>query len=160
MQRKLIAGLVAAIIVIGGVRIGMTLSDRKNDQQQIEIALQDSINDSKEGRPGGVLELFSKQLTVNQESMPVDRGAIAKFIREQKPTLTVENKQAKFIGQEARIVSPVNLSVPIFGEKRLSEVTMIFKKEPDVVYGIIPSERWRLTDVRLPDDAYTQLLGQ
>lgn len=156
-------GFVIAVIVLilawGGWRLYESVSPNEPDQVKIERALDRSIRDSKEGRPGGVLDLLSQKITINQANVGADRRQIADFIKNSKPSFDVQNKTAQIFGDEARIVSPVGLSLAPFGERTISEVTLIFQRESDRAYGIIPVSRWKLVDIRIEESVIGDLIG-
>jgi hypothetical protein len=159
MNKKAIGIGALALLVLVGVRVAMDLSSRQDDRQLIRQALASATESSKAGQPGGALDLLSKKLTMNSESMPVDRQTVAKFIRDQKPVVEVEKVEPQIIGEEGRVITPVSLSLGIFGEKTLPNVTMIFAKEDDRLYGIIPVKKWRMTEIRVPQESWTSLIN-
>jgi hypothetical protein len=154
----LIAGGVLAL-GYGGWRLYETVAPYESDQVKIQKALRHSIDTSRRGQPGGVLDLISDKLTVNQATVGSDRRSIASFIRDSKPDVEVQNQTAQNFGDEARITSPVTLSLMPFGSRQLDEVTLIFRQEKDYVYGIFPTTRWKLSDIRVPENAVSDLIG-
>jgi hypothetical protein len=159
MNKAAIGGGSLALLVLIGIRVGMDVAGRQDDRQLIREALAAATESSKSGQPGGALDLLSKNLTMNSESLPVDRQTVAKFIREQKPVVEVDKIEPQIIGEEGRVVTPVSLSLGIFGEKTLPNVTMIFAKEDDRLYGIIPVKKWRMTEIRVPQESWTSLIN-
>lgn len=154
----IIAGLLILLIAI---KVGISLANPGNDQTMVEEALAESIQASKEGRPGGVLDKISGNLKVNDMDANGNRSQIADFIKKNHPDLTVENKKAVISGDQAEIVSPVTIELSLLGQSRsinIPEVTMIFKKESDMEYLIIPTKKWKLAEVRLPDDSLSQFM--
>jgi len=154
---KGIVTVLAIVLVLIGVRIAVGLANRPDDQKLIQTALQEAIEASKEGRPGGVVDLLSSNLKVNNMDVQGNRGQIVRFIRDNKPNVDVKNKRAIITGDEARIVSPVELSLPIIGGRTLKEVTMIFRKEDAMEYLVFPTRKWRLTEVRVPEGTLADL---
>jgi hypothetical protein len=159
MNKKVVGVGIALLLALVGVRVGMDYSSRQDDRQLIRQALTNATESSKSGQPGGALDLLSKNLTMNSESMPVDRQTVAKFIRDQKPVVDVDKVEPQIIGEEGRVVTPVSLSLGIFGERTLPNVTMIFAKEDDRLYGIIPVKKWRMTEIRVPQESWTSLIN-
>lgn len=156
---KALIGVVGLLVVLGGVRIAIGLANQPDDPKLIRQALDRAIQASREGKPGGVLDLLSKDLKLNDTDVGIHRADINKFIREQKPDLVVLDPTPKIIGEEARIVSPVELDLGILGKRNLSQVTLIFKKEDATEYLVFPVRAWRLTEVRAPDTAVNELMG-
>lgn len=142
-------GIVALLLV---ARVGIGLTSKPDDQKLIREALQRSIQDSKEGKASGVLQLLSDNFQVNSASSGVDTGQIAQFIRTNKPDLKVDNDTALITGDEARIVSPVTLKIAVL-ERKIPEVTLVFQKEDGRGFLFLPERKWRLTDVRVPETA-------
>jgi len=157
---KLIVAIVAALVVILGIRIGISAMSKPDDQKLIQAALKESIEASKEGRPGGVLDLLSDNLKFNSQDLTVNKSQIARFIHDNKPDVEVKDQKALVTGDEARIVSPVELTLGPFGHRTMNEVTLVFNKEAAREFLIVPTHRWRLVDVRVPDTALTDMLFQ
>jgi len=148
-----------ALLAVIVVRIGIGMANRPNDTQLIHEALNEAIKASKEGRPGGVVELFSRNLKVNDIDVSPNQGQIANFIRTQKPDVTVTKTTPSISGDEARIVSPVELDMGMFGKRNIDNVTLIFKREDATDFLIIPSSKWRLIEVRAPESAISDLMS-
>jgi hypothetical protein len=155
---KTLIGIVVAIAILFGVRVALSLTGRKDDATLIQQSLQEAVKASREGRPGGVVDLLSNSLTVNQTEVGNARGQINDFIRKQKPSVTVLEPSPQITGDEARIVSPVELDLGILGKRNLSEVTLIFRKEESTEFLLIPTRKWRLTEVRAPETAISELM--
>jgi hypothetical protein len=86
---------------------------------------------------------------------------VANFIKNSRPDVTVENQQAVITGDVATIVSPVRLKLDLLGrtiDKQIDDVTIKFKKEEAMTYLIIPTRKWRLTEVRAPDASVAEFL--
>ena len=152
-QRIVKLGFGAVLLILIFVSILISLSPEPSDQIQIANALKSSISASREGRAGGVLDLLSQRLQVNGEEVQGNTQTIAKIIRSQKPDVVIEEPLALVTGDEARIVSPVTLKVNILGqsiERKLSSVTLIFRRESYRKWGIIPRSSWRLAEVQVP----------
>ncbi|RYG37926.1 hypothetical protein EON81_05220 [bacterium] len=159
---KTIAIVGGILVVLVGVRVGIGLVNQPDDQTLIRAAIKESIQDSKEGKPGGVLDLLSDNFKVNSNTMGINQGQISQFIRNQKPELTVVNDKALVTGDEARIVSPVDLKLNMLGqsmERQIKEVTMVFRKEESRGFLFLPQKKWKLTDVRVPDTAILEVLA-
>ena len=87
---------------------------------------------------------------------PGSRTDIAKFIRDNKPDVEVENTQAFVSGDTARIVSPVHVRISFLTMKwdqRVNDVTLVFRREDARKWLVIPTRQWRLTEVIVPDGA-------
>jgi len=153
----LLVGL--AIVVLVAIRVGIGIVRPPNDAKLISDALADAIKAGREGRPGGVVELFSNSLSVNGTNVSENQRTLTDFIRKQRPDMIVQNPTPKITGSEARIISPVELDLGLLGKKEVNEVTLIFKKEDATEFLIVPTSKWRLTEVRVPDSTIQALSG-
>ena len=144
-----------------GLRIGISMSQRPSDETQIKQALADALDASKNGKPGAVMDLLSKQLKFNDESVS-DKSPIGKLIRESHPDIKVLDEKVLVTGDEARMRSPVDFSANIFGQhlqQRIDDVTLVFQKEETRDYLLIPASKWRLVEVRLPENQVPNVSG-
>lgn len=157
---KLLALLGGLLAIALGIRYAITAFSSPDDQTLIRQALDESIKASREGRPGGVMELLSRDLRVNE--MPVNVNTqVLQFIRDSKPNVRLENDEAIIAGNEAKIVSPVQVDVKFLAVSRtvhLNEVTLTFHKEEAREWLIIPTKKWRLTKVEAPPSSLYELL--
>ena len=148
--RNIILAVAALAIVLLALRLTV-FAPQQNDQQLIAKALQDSIQASREGRPGGVLDLLSDKFQINSQSPRT--FDIAKFIRENKPEVEVYNTNAIISGDTARIDTPVHVKFHILTQdidQKVDNVTLIFQKEDGHKFLIIPDKEWHLVDVQVP----------
>jgi hypothetical protein len=154
-----IAWAVFALLLIG-LGVGLFAALRPvDDRILVRQALDRAIEAGKNGEPGGVLDLLSQDLQVNGATMGFDPRLVSDFVRQNRPIVEVAEAEPQFIGQEARIVSPVTIEMPVVGRQTLPGVTLIFQKESEPLYGIFPGHKWRLTEVRSPEglvDSFTR----
>lgn len=149
--------LFGAAVVLLGVRVAINFAHPPSDQDLIQQALTASLDASRKGQAGGVLDLLSKQIKVNQSSAP-DNSEIADFIRRFKPDIQLEDRHALITGDEARIVTPVDLG--LLGQTaRLKDVTLVFHKEQGHGFLYLPTPQWHLTEVRLAESQLPNLTG-
>lgn len=140
-----------------GVRLALN-AQPPNDQALIREALRQSVEASREGRPGGVLDVLSSQFEINNEA-PGTRGQIAQFVRDSKPDVEVKNQEAVITGDLATIVSPVHLKVSFLGQtidQEFPSVEITFRKEDSTRWLIVPTREWKLAEVRLREDVVGQ----
>lgn len=156
---KVLVAIALAIVLLGAFRIGISIVNKPDDPKLIQDALNDAIQASRDGRPGGVVELFSDNLKLNNVDVGGNERQITDFIRRQKPDIQFSNTHAQITGNEARIVSPVSLDLGVLGKRNIKDVTLIFKKEDGADFLIIPTSKWRLTEVRTPASAVTDLMA-
>ena len=154
---KALVAVVLAIVLFACVRVAISIVNKPDDPKLIQEALTDAIRASREGRPGGVVELFSDNLKLNNVNVGGNERQVMDFIQKQKPDIVFADTHAQITGSEARIVSPVSLDLGILGKRNLKEVTLIFKKESSTDFLIIPTTKWRLVEVRAPESAVSDL---
>lgn len=149
-MKKLAIGIGALAVVVLAV---LLFTGGKSDEQKIQQALDDSIKASREGRPGGVLEYLSSSITFNGES-PASNAEIGKYIKKMKPDITVMDRDVVIAGDTATIVTPVKLEMsagPISYESpAIPNVTITFRKEMGVRYGVVPTSKWKVSSVEAP----------
>ena len=159
MKVKAIVGSVVAAVVLVVVAMGFGIFGGPTDEQMIKTALDEAILASKEGRPGGVLELISQKFEVNDEQYGT--RDIAKTIKDLKPNVEIEQPTPTITGDSATIVSPVKLAVsfPPMGTK-LSQVTIRFAKENGLKWLVFPTKKWRMIKVEMPESVVEEVKGQ
>ncbi len=141
-------GLGLIVVAVLGLFATLALTG-PTDEQLIQEALQQSIQASREGKPGGVLEYLSRSLTYNDAPVG-DRSEIAQFIRNSKPDVQVLDPKPRIEGDKAAIVSPVTVSMqlgPFQGEQRLDRVRITFTREMGTRWIVVPAPKWRVSDI-------------
>lgn len=152
----------AALVTLVGIKVATTLTGGPTDRQLIDRAVKQALEDSRQSKAGSVVDLLSKNLTVNEQATPSDVREVTKFIRASRPDVTLENPVPLVTGDEARIVSPATLKASILGqtlERRMGEVTLILRREDDKEWFLIPKKAWKLTEVRVPETSVADLLN-
>lgn len=149
--------LLTAAVALFGLRLAMIYARHPSDQELIQNALSESLEASRKGQPGSVLDLLSKQFTINQTAAP-DTSQVADFVRRYKPDIRLENRHAQIVGDEARIVTAVDLG--LFGQTtRLNDVMLVFRKEEGHGFLFLPTTKWHLTDIRLAESQLPVMNG-
>ena len=157
-MKKPILVLAAILVVLVGARAVLSMGGG-DDKKQIVEALQESIKATKEGRPGGVMDKISDHFTINDTDV-VARGQIINWIKNLKPDITVSHQDPVITGDEAQITSPVSIKGKGMGidfDRTVEGITLIFAKESATEWLVIPTKKWRLKDVKVPDDIAAQL---
>lgn len=157
---KWIGGIAAALLVLVVVRV--ITASHVSDAELIRNSLDESLRAGREGRPGGVLEFLSRSLTVN-DGESVSRRQIARFVRDSKPKVTVENRKPVISpdGETAVILTNVSVNVDYLGmklDRELPNVEINFRKEPDTQFLVFPATKWRIVSVTAPTLDMSQLL--
>ena len=150
-MNKILRVVAVVLVVFVVARVGLVLTAHPSDRQQIQEELNRSIEASKEGRPGGVLDMISDKLTFNDQDASENIGQVAEFIKKQHPDVSVENPEPIVTGDVAQIVSPVDLKIDFLGQERsvhLKDVVMIFHREPATRSLVFPTSQWRLSEVK------------
>lgn len=149
---------ILVIVILAATVGGMIVMarDTRSDEEQIRTALQESIDMSREGRAGGVLDLLSSHFKI-EGVFNLSPAAIAREIRENKPDLRFSNERLVVDGEKAEMTADIavsgsvgmgpvskDFSVPIQG------VRLLFRKEGATRFIFIPTQAWKLTEVKLP----------
>jgi hypothetical protein len=151
--------IVGIVIVLLCAKVAINIANKPDDPKLIQLALTEAIQASREGKPGGVMDLLSQNLKLNGTDVAANANQIRDFIRKQHPDITVDDPSPQITGNEARIVSPVQLDFGLIGKRSVPDVTMIFRKEDATEYLIIPTRKWRLTEVMAPDYAVAEFVS-
>jgi len=150
----------AALVFLGLTVIGLLInffffSNRASDTELIQQALKDSIQASKEGRAGGVLDLLSTEFEVNQMRFTNIRE-ISRVIRDMKPKVEIANWEPVVRGDSATLITPVTLSL-LTVSRTIPEVRMEFQKEDTMNWLVIPTKKWKLRRVRVSEEVLRSL---
>lgn len=159
MNKKVLAigGLVVALIAVLVLR--STLFG-PSDKQLIDTAIKESIQASREGRPGGVLEFLSQSFTINEQE-PGSRRNIAQFIKQSKPEVSLAAYEPVIQGDSATIVTDATVNIDYVGMKMdgtLSNVRIVLQKEQGTKWLVLPDKQWRIVSVTAPQETVDQLL--
>ena len=147
------------VLLVGG-RVIFLSTQHPDDKTLIKQALEESIKASREGRPGGVMDKLSANLKYNGQNAAGAERDIARYIKSSKPEVEVENPDPIISGNEAKIVSPVKLTISMLGqsiERKLKDVTIVFEKEDDREWLVIPVKKWKLAEVQVPEASVSDL---
>lgn len=147
-----------AVALLAFVGYGL-FAPSPSDEEQIKAALAESLKAGKEGRPGSVLELLSRNFKVNEEQV-VGRRDIGQYIRDYKPNIEIRNQTPTVSGDSAEIVSPakVSISVPPVSID-IRQVTLGFKKEHTTRMLIFPAKDWKLESVTVPEEVVGEVMA-
>lgn len=153
--------LALVLVLVVGFRVVNLMIGQGDDAAMIKETLRQSLEASRKGEPGGVLEAISSSIKVNDQEQGGQQSFIANYIKSQKPDIEVTNQTPIVTGDEARITSPVRLkiSVPIVGDKTVvaKDVVMVFHKETAREFLIFPVKKWRLAEIQAPPMALDML---
>lgn len=151
--KTIVLTVIGLAVILLALRLTI-FAPQPDDQKEIAQALQNSIQASKEGRPGGVLDLLSDKFKINQQTPGTFN--IAKFIRDNRPDITVANTNAVISGDTARIDTPVHVSFNYLTQtvnQDIPNVTLEFQKEEGHKYIFFPDTEWHLTNVEVPNNS-------
>ncbi|MBX3119891.1 MAG: hypothetical protein KF784_12565 [Fimbriimonadaceae bacterium] len=151
----MIASTVAVVLLLRFV----VFAPQSSDKELIRAALAEAVLAGKEGRPGSVVDLMSKEMTVN-DSMQVNMSQIARYVREKKPDVEFSNQEPSINGERALITADAKVSFGLPGMAlTVKNVEMEFEKETTTRWLIIPGKQWRLKNVRVPSESLDELAG-
>jgi len=153
---RYVAGAIGALIILG--LLWILLGPKPNDQEQIKEALNNAIQASKEGRPGGVLDYIADTIEVNGAKYRSGQE-VANAIKKYKPDVKVQKMDPVVNGDKGTITSDVQLSIAI---KTISipNVTFKFGKEQGHKWLVVPTNDWKLEGVDLPQESVDAIVGQ
>lgn len=156
---KVTVGIVAGCVIVG-VPV-LKVYPGPSDKERIQTALNESIQASKEGRSGGVLEYLTDQFSINDQDVG-NRRQIGAMIRDSKPDVEITRREPEIFDDNAKIVSPVRVKAKMLGQEfdySFEDVTILFKKEPSRAWLVLPTHTWRLDKVYLPEGTVLPSFG-
>ena len=160
---KTFIGLGVLLVFLVGGKVLLSSMGQEDDKALIQKALAESIKASREGRPGGVMDKLSENITFNGQNEGGNQRDIARYIHDSKPEITVDKIEPIVSGEEATIVSPVDITLSLLTvstTKHLKQVTLVFRKEESRDWLIIPVKRWKLAEVQVPETTVSDLATQ
>lgn len=151
--------LICGLVAIGFLVYGwFATRPRGSESDQVVAALNASIEASKKGESGGVLDKLSEAFTVNRQA--VTMREVANVIDKYRPAISVEQPKPVITGDTATIISSVTANLSFGGNSQsftIKNVVINFRRESAHTWLIYPVSVWRVTDIRLPDDVASQL---
>jgi len=159
MKKPILVG-VGVLVLLILVRLGVSLASPGDDRTQILEQLNKSLEASREGKSGGVMDLLSNKLMVNNQEASQGFSQVVDYIKTNHPDITVEHPDPIIRGGQAEIDSPVDIKVHILTMEKtvhLKEVMLVFKKEGGLKWGFFPTSIWRLVQVDSPDSVAADL---
>lgn len=166
MSKRARAWIIVLALAAAGIALLFVIAqDNRPDEVLISEALDESIQASREGRPGGVLDFISNNLRVDGIG-PVSKGQVARLIRENKPEVEITSRKTTVAGATAEMVADVRIKgtvqVMAFSagfDRTFKGIRLGFAKEEARKYLIVPVRTWRLTEVNIPGDQIDFGLG-
>lgn len=157
-------GTTAVFIFIGVAAVATVarfaiFDEEPPDREKIRIALTESIEAGKEGRPGSALDLLARDFEVN--GYAPGSGEISRLIKDFKPDIEVLEPEPQIDGNRAQIVSSVKLTLtkPIKQAFDIQNVRFSFVRQRATKWVFFPTTAWKLRRVTLPDDVAQQIGG-
>lgn len=150
-------GIVAALVV-GRIAIG--LINQPDDKTLIMKALKEAQVASKEGKPGGVLDFLSSDLTVNQSEAAGAKRNIADYIKKMKPDVEFQDSEPQILGESARLDTAAKVTIGILTMTKsfdLPSTVIRFEKEESREWLIIPKKTWKIKSIEVPMESLTNL---
>lgn len=143
-------GGIVALLIVG--KVGLGFINQPDDKTLITEALKEAQKAGREGRPGGVLDFLSFDVSINEEKMSGSRREIADKIKEMKPDIEFTKVEPIITGENARLESPATVKIsigPISRDVPISNAVITLKKQDDRDWLIIPRKSWKITDIRV-----------
>lgn len=147
------------VLMLGAAGV-LLLGSKVDDQKLIQEAITEAIKAGKDGRPGGVLDNISIDFRINDQDAG-SRFQIADYVKKMKPEVQLPPYTAQIFGDEAIITTPMTLNVGILTARTdipLKDVTIKMRKEDARKWLVIPTHRWRVAEVKVPQDAVPSAL--
>ncbi|MBI5706774.1 MAG: hypothetical protein HZC36_07260 [Armatimonadetes bacterium] len=141
-QRVIVSVVSVAVLAIAGL---LVFGREPSDEQQIREALRDSIQAGKEGRPGGMLEILSRDF--NYDAIPYEQArAVQRYIRDGKPDVTLDNWRPEIDGDLAVIktAATIKVGIPFNTTFTFPDCTLTFRRERASRFLVFPGTKWRL----------------
>lgn len=164
MRRTGLILLGLALVLLLG-RVGLGSLRAPDDAKLIREALTEATKAAREGRSGGVLDNISAEASLNGQQFgtnSVNPRQISDTIRRFSPDLKLQSTAATITGDEARVVTPAEISYGILNARAtvpLGKVTIVLRKEEDRDFLIVPTHRWRVTGIEIPSEEAQRLIG-
>ena len=153
--------IASCAVVLAGLGVLFVVT-APSDEDLIREALEESVQASRDGRPGVVLDHLSRSLTFN--GIPVgSRADIAEFVRKSKPDIKLGPVDPVIEGDVATVVTSVrvNVSLPGFtAEQTVPQVQIKLERQTGVRWLLLPGTKWRISEVTVPDLASVQQFTQ
>lgn len=157
MNKAKLFWMIASLVAAGLILRFVIFAPQASDKEQIQAALAEAVLAGKEGRPGSVVDLMSKEMTVNDD-VQVNMTQIAKYVREQRPNVEFSNQDPSISGDRALITANVTVSLGLPPMSiQIKNVEMEFEKETTVKLLLIPDKKWQLKNVRIPSESLSEL---
>jgi hypothetical protein len=160
---KKILGITAAVVgVLFAGRVGLALLNQPDDKTLIKEAIQDCVKASREGRGGGVLDYISNNFTLNSSEVAGNRSEVSRYVKNMKPDVEFLNIQPVIMGDEAKVESPAKFTMSLLTMSKtfdIPQVTVTLRKEEERTWFLVPTKRWKVSDIQVPMESIPQILS-
>ncbi len=157
MSKSKLFGWIIGVVALGLVLRFVIFAPQTPDKELIQAALKDAVRAGKEGRAGSVIDLMSKQMTVN-DGTQVNLTQIANYVKQNKPDVEFSNQNPSINGDKAIITSDVRVSLGLPSMAiDIKNVELEFEKENTTRWLVIPDKKWQLKNVRVPEESLASL---
>jgi hypothetical protein len=149
--------LICGVIVIFSLIVVLN-RPKESDSAQIVDALNASIQASKDGKAGGVLDKLSSAFEVNNARIPSDK--IVAFVKRLRPDISVDDPKPILKGDDAEIISTVHVEGTFMGlhpSADLKGVIINFHRETTYKWLIVPEATWHMTSIQLSPDGLSDV---
>lgn len=157
MNKKNTIWMIAGLVGLGLILRFVVFAPQPSDKELIRAALSEAVLAGKEGRPGSVIDLLSKEFTVNG-STQTSMTQIAQYVKQNKPDIEFSNQEPSISGDKALITANVRVSLGIPPVSiDIKNVEMEFQKETTTKLLIFPDKKWQLKNVRVPTESLASI---
>jgi hypothetical protein len=160
---KKILGVTAVVVaVLFAGRVGIAFLTQPDDKTLIKEAIAECAKASREGRAGGVLDFLSKNMTLNENEVSGNRSEVSKYISNMKPDVEFTSIEPNVFGDEAKVESPAKFTLSLLSFEKtfdIPKVTVSLKKEEERTWFLVPTKKWRITNIQVPAETIGQILS-
>ena len=152
---------VVAITGVAAFVIKYALAQGVSDQALIKQTLDTAVKASRDGQPGGVLDKLSFHVKLNGTDYSGSQRNIADYIKKSQPDITFQNTKPVVTGDEATMISDADMKIDFLGRKldrHIEKIKLVFHREDDREWLIIPTKTWKLAEVQVPETALANIM--
>jgi hypothetical protein len=157
---RILVGTLGTTLLLGSVAYGLLTSQKPDDTTLIQQAVKDALAKSRNGEPGGILDLMSAKIQFNGTEYDGSKSSIADFVKKNRPEITFANTSPEVTSDSsARIETSAKMKFalgPLSHTVDVPNVVIRLTKESHRSFLLIPRDEWKVSSVdaefgQLPD---------
>ena len=159
MIRKILA--ISSAVIVAAL-VGIFYATAPSDEELILQALDEAVEASKEGRPGGVLEHLSRTMTYNGQKV-YDWSEFSRIIKFAKPVIVVDANRPQIDGAQAIVTARVEFKMgfqAVSIDETVENVEIRFRRESGTRWLIFPAPKWKIIEVSAPESGELPYFAQ